>query len=155
MCDKNVLVITAFPLQGPINAKQLDAKEETMAWLRNTVEASLFIPVSGGYIFRAPNKWLLGREGHYFITNAQKSQLLSIASSTPRWILRLGMLSLLLCGMAAALVAWTFTGGAFDAAIAIVKVLAVTGLIAIPFIAIRLTVSRLAPILAGLPRADA
>jgi hypothetical protein len=125
-----------------------------MAWLRETLEAARFKPVPGGHIFRVPSVWLLGAEERYLVTDAQKSEILRIAVTLPRWVLGLGLLWLLLCGMISALVASTLSGVAFDVAIATVEILAVASAVLIPFVAVRLTLHRLRPILAGLPRAD-
>ena len=72
----------------------------------------------------------------------------------PRWVLGLGLLWLLLCGMTSAVVAWAVSGAVFYLAIAIVEVLAIASAVLIPFVAVRLTLRQLRPILASLPRAD-
>ncbi len=41
-----------------------------------------FKPVPGGYVYRAPNTWLLGSRRHFLVTEAQKAAILAIASST-------------------------------------------------------------------------
>jgi hypothetical protein len=125
-----------------------------MAWLPRNIEAALFKPVPGGHVCWAPSAWLFGNAEHYLVTDAQKSKILPIMLTTPRWVLGLGLLWLLMCGAASAVVAWTLAGIAFDAAIAMVKVLTVGLAVLIPFIALRLTLRRLKPILAGLPRTD-
>jgi hypothetical protein len=129
-------------------------KENAMAWLRDNIEAAQFKPVSSGYIFRAPSVWLFGAANHYLVTDAQKSEILPVAMTLPRWVLGLGLLWLLLCGLTSALLAWALSGIAFDVAIAMVKVLAIATGVLIPFIAARVTLHRLRPLLAGLPRAD-
>src|SRR5262249_35064682 len=103
---------------------------------------------------RAPSEWLFGYAEHYFVTDAQKSEVLPIMMTAPRWVLGLGLLWLLMCGAVAAAIAWALAGVAFDAAIAVVQVLAVAPFGLIPAIGVRLTWRRLKPILAGLPRTD-
>ncbi len=50
---------------------------------RNKLDV-LFREVDGGYIFRAPNPWLVGEARHYFVTNDQKAQLVKIMD-IPQW----------------------------------------------------------------------
>jgi hypothetical protein len=125
-----------------------------MAWLRDTVEAAQFKPVPGGYILRTPSAWLFGAGDRYFVTDAQKSEILPIIMTIPRWVLGLGLVWLLLCGVTSAVVAWALSGVAFDLAIALVEVLAIASAVLIPLVAVRLTLNRLRPMLAGLPRVD-
>jgi hypothetical protein len=72
-----------------------------------------FKPVSGGYVYRAPNTWLFGSRRHFLVTEAQKAAIVAIVSSTvgpvlwttgATWI----ALSALL-GTAFSL--WTYSGG--------------------------------------------
>jgi len=41
-----------------------------------------FKPVPGGYVYRAPNTWLIGSRAHFLVTEAQKAAILAIVSST-------------------------------------------------------------------------
>lgn len=47
--------------------------------------AVLFKPTEGGYVFRAPNPWVLGPANHYFVTDAQKAQILD-TMKIPVWL---------------------------------------------------------------------
>jgi hypothetical protein len=42
---------------------------------RNSLKAATFKPVSGGWIYRAPNPWVFGDAPHYFVNEAQKAQI--------------------------------------------------------------------------------
>jgi hypothetical protein len=58
-------------------------EEMAMQTAPNKLEV-LFKATEGGYVFRAPNPWVVGQANHYFVTEAQKSQVLS-AMYMPQW----------------------------------------------------------------------
>jgi len=78
---------------------------------RRQIEAMLFKPVPGGFIYRAPNPWILGYANHYLVNEAQKAELLRIVVA-PRPILRLATIVALVLWwvVAMATVAWAFSG---------------------------------------------
>jgi tetratricopeptide (TPR) repeat protein len=49
---------------------------------RRSIEAALFKPVPGGFVYRAPNPWVFGRADHYLVDEAQKAGILALV--TPR-----------------------------------------------------------------------
>jgi membrane-associated HD superfamily phosphohydrolase len=65
---------------------------------RRQIEAILFKPVSGGFIYRAPNPWIFGRANHYIVDEQQKAELLGMLVAR-RPLLRLAVI-------AAGVVAW-------------------------------------------------
>ena len=46
----------------------------------------LFRATEGGYVFRAPNPWVVGQANHYFVTEAQKAQILNVMY-IPQWVI--------------------------------------------------------------------
>jgi len=77
---------------------------------RRQIEAMLFKPVPGGFIYRAPNPWIFGYANHYLVTEAQKAELLRIVVA-PRPMLRLAaIVALVLLWVVAATVVWAFSG---------------------------------------------
>ncbi len=46
----------------------------------------LFKAIKGGYVFRAPNPWIVGDARHYFVTEAQKAQILNTLY-IPQWLI--------------------------------------------------------------------
>jgi hypothetical protein len=48
---------------------------------------AFFKVTEGGYVFRAPNPWVVGQANGYFVTEAQKAQILN-GMSIPRWAIR-------------------------------------------------------------------
>jgi hypothetical protein len=62
--------------------------------------AILFKPTEGGYVFRAPNPWVFGQANHYFVTDAQKAQILD-TMKMPLWlapVIWMGFLVLFVAG---------------------------------------------------------
>ncbi len=58
-------------------------KEEPMIAPQNKLDV-LFRAADGGYIFRAPNPWLVGEARYYFATADQKARLVKIMD-IPQW----------------------------------------------------------------------
>jgi hypothetical protein len=52
-------------------------KEEAMSNAAE-IEAVLFKPTAGGYVFQAANPWVFGPMTRYVVSEAQKSELLAI-----------------------------------------------------------------------------
>jgi hypothetical protein len=125
-----------------------------MAWLRDNIEAARFKPAPGGYIFQMSGPWLFGPANPYFVTEAQKFEILAIIIKISRWGLGLSLLWILFCGLTSAVVAWALSGAVLDLAIAMLKVLPIASVVLFPFVVVRLTFHQLRPMLAGLPHAD-
>ena len=47
----------------------------------------VFKPVSGGYVYRAPNRWLFGSKEHFLVTERQKAAILAALTSSTRPVL--------------------------------------------------------------------
>lgn len=47
----------------------------------------VFKPVSGGYVYRAPNRWLFGSRQHFLVTERQKAAILAAFTSSTRLVL--------------------------------------------------------------------
>jgi len=125
-----------------------------MSQAANNLNAVLFKPVPGGWVYRAPNPWVFGDTPHYFVNDAQKAQIEAIV--VPRRptlfaMILVGVIFVWAIGVTTLL--WAFsgheepTGG--DLAIMI-------ALIALPMLAILPVAAliqrhRLAPVLAAAP----
>jgi len=46
----------------------------------------LFKATEGGYVFRAPNPWVVGQAKHYLVTEAQKAEIQNIMD-VPAWVI--------------------------------------------------------------------
>ena len=129
-----------------------------MSESRRQIEAMLFKPAAGGFIYRAPNPWILGRADHYVVNEVQKSELLGIIVA-PWPMLRLAVIAAgaLLWGVGMATVGWAFSGHedptAGDAVLMIVVTFAALFL-ALHF-ALRRKLRRMQPILAQATRTNA
>ena len=72
----------------------------------------LFKQVPGGYVFRAPSPWMFGRARHYYLTHAQKEELLG-----PTWsdvglaVLASAIVSVVVLGFPEAWLPADFLGG--------------------------------------------
>ena len=129
-----------------------------MSNIRDQIEAMCFKPLRGGYVYRASSPWLFGRPEHYFVTEAQKAEILALlVPSHPKRRLVLVIASLIVWTLATAAAVWTFGSGqdnptGYD-------LLALAGLILVPIflamlIAAHMQRRRLAPVLAALPPTD-
>jgi hypothetical protein len=47
----------------------------------------VFKPVSGGYVYRAPNRWLFGSREYFLVTERQKAAILAAFTSSTRLVL--------------------------------------------------------------------
>jgi hypothetical protein len=119
----------------------------------------LFKPVPGGFVYRAPNPWLLGRADHYFVTEAQKDDITARSQPPSLMAMFSSLMAMLLLGVGAAMTFNWFrhsyqlvetTSG--DIAIILVAVLASM------LLAFRMTfrsqMERLRSLLATLPKSD-
>lgn len=73
----------------------------------------VFKPVSGGYVYRAPNAWLFGTRDHYLANDAQKAEILAAVTSSARpglWIMGLSWIALCLLLTAGSLL-WAHRSG--------------------------------------------
>jgi hypothetical protein len=82
-----------------------------MSESRRQIDAMLFKPVPGGFIYRAPNPWIFGHANHYIVSEQQKSELLEMLVA-PRPLLRGGVVivGVLLWGAAMGTIGWAFSG---------------------------------------------
>src|SRR5580693_7314394 len=82
-----------------------------MSESRRQIDAMLFKPVPGGFIYRAPNPWIFGRADHYVVNEQQKAEVLGMLVA-PRPLLRLAAIvaGALLWGAAMGTVGWAFSG---------------------------------------------
>jgi hypothetical protein len=117
-----------------------------------------FKPVSGGYVYRAPNTWLFGPNAHFLVTEGQKAAITATVTSTIRlvlWVTGISWTTLsVLLGMALSL--WAYRSGHFGAGLdglsAIVAMAAMVLSIYPAFVLSRqILLRRLRPILATLP----
>jgi hypothetical protein len=129
-----------------------------MPTIRDQIEAMCFKRSGDGYVYRASSPWVLGSPDHYFVTEAQKAEILALVTpSHPKRRLALVIIALVLWVGAAAALVWAFGSGqdsptGYD-------FLALAGLILVPiFLAILITAQmqrrRVAPLLAALPRTN-
>ena len=129
-----------------------------MSESRRQVEAMLFKPTPGGFIYRAPNPWIFGRADHYVVNESQKTELLGILVA-PRPLLRLAVVvaGILLWGAAIGTIGWAFSSHddptVGDAVIMIVLTFAAMFLAL--HLALRHQLRRLQPILASATRTTA
>ena len=47
-----------------------------MATQAEVLSASLFKPRRGGWVYRAPNPWIVGRPPHYLVNDTQRAQII-------------------------------------------------------------------------------
>ena len=125
----------------------------------NLIAMAMFKPVPGGFVYRAPNAWLIGRGKFYFVTEAQKAEIVA-RSSPPKvaWVSALMMMMILL-GLGAALTfSWYRHGYRFDVFtpgdIATVVVATLLAMLLAIRIAVQPLMNRLQPLLATLPKSD-
>lgn len=122
-----------------------------------SIEAVNFKQVPGGYVYRAPNRWMFGPVRHYLANEAQKAEIIAIL--TPRRpVLKQMMLwiALVLMVAAAGTVVWACTGHDDPTAadIFVWVVLVIFEIFAALQILRWRTQSRVQPIIAGLAPSD-
>jgi hypothetical protein len=123
-----------------------------VGWVRQSLEAN-FTPTPGGFLFQIPRLFRPGER--YIVTEHQKVGILGIMSSLWR-VLLLGMLALLLAGLAAAAVTWAFgTSSLAEVLLLLIKAAAVVALGFVIVVDHRRKLRRISLILAGQPQTDA
>jgi hypothetical protein len=118
---------------------------------------ALFKEVPGGFLFRAPNPWILGPAKHYLTTEAQRAEILGIGRIKRPILAALRFAAIIIaCPLASTLSVYSLSGRADPDGkdVAAIAVLTLASLGSIFLIAARLQFRRLAPTLAGLPRTD-
>jgi hypothetical protein len=114
----------------------------------------VFKPVSGGYVYRAPNRWLFGFQEHFLVSDAQKAAILATITTSGQpvlWITGIAwILQSALFGTALSL--WAHRSGYYAAGLnAVIAVIVMILSIYPAFVVSRqLLLHRLRPILAGL-----
>jgi hypothetical protein len=114
----------------------------------------VFKPVSGGYVYGAPNAWLFGSREHFLVTEQQKATILATHTSSTRpvlWITGISWITLsALLGTAWPL--WAHRSGYHSAGLYSVSAMIATILSIYPAFVIsrQLLLRRLRPILATL-----
>ena len=112
-------------------------------------------PVSGGYVYGAPNAWLFGSREHFLVTEGQKAAILAIIASSTRsllWITGISWIALsALLGTALSL--WAYRSGYHAAGLNGVSAMIAMILSIYPAFVIsrQLLLRRLRPVLATLP----
>ena len=115
----------------------------------------VFKPVSGGYVYGAPNAWLFGSREHFLVTEGQKAAILAIIASSTRsllWITGISWIALsALLGTALSL--WAYRSGYHAAGLNGVSAMIAMILSIYPAFVIsrQLLLRRLRPVLATLP----
>jgi hypothetical protein len=114
----------------------------------------VFKPVSGGYVYRGPNRWLFGFREHFLVSDEQKTAILATVTTSIRpvlWITGIAwILQSALLGIAVSL--WAQRSGYY--AVGLSGVIAAIAMILSIYpafvISRQLLLHRLRPILAGL-----
>jgi hypothetical protein len=115
----------------------------------------VFKPVSGGYVYGAPNAWLFGSREYFLVTEGQKAAILAAVTSSTRpvlWITGISWIALsALLGTALSL--WAYRSGYYAAGLNGVSAMIAMILSIYPAFVIsrQLLLRRLRPILATLP----
>lgn len=114
----------------------------------------VFKPISGGYVYRAPNRWLFGSQQHFRVNDEQKAAILATVNTSGQpvlWITGIAwILQSALFGTALSL--WAHRSGYYTAGLSGVIAVIVTVLSIYPAFVIsrQFLLRRLRPILAGL-----
>jgi hypothetical protein len=97
--EQNVMTITFFAIgrphtggDGSRTGRRQTPLETTMWSPFDRMEEVAFKPVAGGYVYRAPNPWLVGAARYYLVTAEQKAELASLHRRMMRnmfWLLML------------------------------------------------------------------
>jgi hypothetical protein len=123
-----------------------------MSESRRQIDAMLFKPVPGGFLYRAPNPWIFGRADHYLVSEPQKAELLAMLVA-PRPRLRLAVIfaGLLLWGVGIGIVVCGISGHEDPTVgdVAIMIGATVAALFAALHLALRRKLHRMRPILAA------
>jgi hypothetical protein len=118
-----------------------------------------FKPLPGGFVFAAPNPWVIGRTNHYFITEAQKDEV-SAAAQPPSFIAVFStLLAIMILGLGAAMAfiwyrhSYHFNKFTWSDDFVLLAALMLSMMLALG-IAFRSRTNRLRPLLANLPKSD-
>ena len=117
---------------------------------------AIFKPTAGGYVYRAPNTWLIGSSDHYLVDDGHKAQITSTisgASSAVLWattILWLGLSCALVAGSVIGAYRLGYHQPALAGALTVITML-LSFVIAL-LVSRQLLRRRLRPILANLPK---
>jgi hypothetical protein len=132
------------------NRSRGSAGEEAMADSR---EAIMFKKVPDGYVFRAPNPWVLGRASFYLVNEAQKTKLLSIIAARSQavfWVIFVALIGASTGALAYLSGHDNPTPRDFVVMLALLPV----WIYAAALVSVRPTARRLQPLLADLPITD-
>jgi hypothetical protein len=116
----------------------------------------VFKPVQGGYVYRSPNVWLVGSSPHYVVGEKQKAEILDmIASISTRllWIIGISALILSLV-LGTSLFVWADHTNLHGFREVLLWIALMFSLYAGFLISRQVLLSKLRPILAGLPTTD-
>jgi hypothetical protein len=149
----------AFP--GPRHdfLQRRNLRQHTSEWaVIDFAKFVVFKPVSGGYVYGAPNRWLFGFREQFLVSDAQKAAILATVNSSGRpvlWITGIAwILQSALLGTAVSL--WAHRSGYYAAGLTgVIAAIAMILSIYPAFVISRqLLLRRLRPILAGLSPTD-
>jgi hypothetical protein len=112
---------------------------------------TIFKPVPGGYVYRIPNAWVFGSGVHLLVDERQKATIIRTMDSVPLFpIIAASWVTLsIVFGTVALWAATSLSHNVRDLLIATSVLLSIYGAL---FISRRVLLSRLRPVVAGLPR---
>jgi hypothetical protein len=116
-------------------------------------EAIMFKKGPDGYVFRAPNPWVLGRKRFYLVNEAEKTKLLAVITARSQAVFWVTFVTLI----SASTAAYAYFSGHNNPTtrdFVIMLALLPVWLYAAALVSIRPTARRLQPLLAGLPRTE-
>jgi hypothetical protein len=118
--------------------------------MSNVSKYVIFKPVPGGYVYQSPNPWVFGSGAHLLVDEGQKAAIIRAIDGVPLFpIIAASWLILsILLGTAAL---WAAQSASHSVLIAITVLLSLYGAL---FISRRVLLSRLHPILGGLPTTE-
>src|SRR4051794_35193824 len=111
----------------------------------------IFKPVPGGYVYRVPNAWVFGSGVHLLVDKGQKAAIIQTMDSVPLFpIIAASWIALsIVFGTLALWTASSLSHNVRDVLVATSVLLSVYGAL---FMSRRVLLSRLRPVIAGLPR---
>jgi len=129
-----------------------------MGRVSDRTKSVMFKPVSGGWVYRAPNPWVFGDTPHYLVNEAQKAQIEAIIVPRRPVLFAAALVAGIIAWVVAvATIIWAFGSGHDDPSagdlVAMTVLIVFPMLAAVPFAA-WIQRRRLQPILAGLPLTD-
>jgi hypothetical protein len=116
-------------------------------------EAIMFKKGPDGYVFRAPNPWVLGRKRFYLVNEAEKTKLLAVITARSQAVFWVTFVTLI-SASTAALAYFSGHNNPTTRDFVIMLALLPVWLYAAALVSIRPTARRLQPLLAGLPRTE-